>query len=421
MKPSIIHSIVICLAALALPLMVACSSQEESFPEEISEATLFLNIAPIGQTRAGTADLPENEKMKTVRVVVLSEGKVEHNKLYSVEAPLDQRIVMLQVKSGVGKKVFLFANEESVKTVEGVTLEAGKTTLTDFFDKYKNSGTPGFEEAVNGIYFDPSSDNDETYIPMSSVYEVKAEELLPGQQIEKTFYVVRVATKFTFSFINGRTDGAIKVNEMTVSPFVDKMYLMPHLYDGSTAIPSEQFKVVDNKDDNNNPSYDQTEGYNGTYKAGGTFWIDWLKQAVDWSQNDVAGYTPDQIGWIHQYKVPTGATVNVSKNISLDVSKIAPISMGGEVLYPTPFYRCEGVGKQALCINSLKITDGTNQERVWTTADDLKLDKVRYLFRHTHVKVSVVFNQKDVAIFARIHPWKQSDPVPPRPLEPVNN
>ena len=86
MKPNIIHNIVICLAAL-LPVMVACNSQEESLPEEISEATLFLNIAPIGQTRAGTADLPENEKMKTVRVVVLSEGKVEHNKLYSVEAP----------------------------------------------------------------------------------------------------------------------------------------------------------------------------------------------------------------------------------------------------------------------------------------------------------------------------------------------
>lgn len=33
MKPNIIHSIVVCLAAFALPFMVACSSQEESVPE----------------------------------------------------------------------------------------------------------------------------------------------------------------------------------------------------------------------------------------------------------------------------------------------------------------------------------------------------------------------------------------------------
>lgn len=35
MKPNIIHSIAVCLAAFALPFMVACSSQEESLPETL--------------------------------------------------------------------------------------------------------------------------------------------------------------------------------------------------------------------------------------------------------------------------------------------------------------------------------------------------------------------------------------------------
>ena len=74
MKTSIIHSIVVCLAAFALPFMVACSSREESLPEEISEAILYLNIEPVGLTRAGTATLPDNEKMHSVRVIVLHEN-----------------------------------------------------------------------------------------------------------------------------------------------------------------------------------------------------------------------------------------------------------------------------------------------------------------------------------------------------------
>ena len=42
MKPNIIHSIVVCLAAFTLPFMVACSSQEESLPDNVTEAALYL-------------------------------------------------------------------------------------------------------------------------------------------------------------------------------------------------------------------------------------------------------------------------------------------------------------------------------------------------------------------------------------------
>lgn len=98
MKTSIIHSIVVCLAAFALPFMVACSSREESLPEEISEAILYLNIEPVGLTRAGTATLPDNEKMHSVRVIVLHEnGTVEHNKFYSLDGAQVQRAILLKV------------------------------------------------------------------------------------------------------------------------------------------------------------------------------------------------------------------------------------------------------------------------------------------------------------------------------------
>lgn len=105
MKPSIIHSIVICLAALTLPLMVACSSQEESLLEEISEATLYLNIEPVGLTRAGIATLPDNEKMHNVRVIVLHEnGTVEHNRYYALEGSQVQKFILLKVTPNEKKK-----------------------------------------------------------------------------------------------------------------------------------------------------------------------------------------------------------------------------------------------------------------------------------------------------------------------------
>ena len=123
MKPNIIHSIVVCLAAFALPFMVACSSQEESLPEEISEAILHLNVEPIGQTRASTAELPDNEKMHSVRVVVLDKNMtIEHNKYYGLEDAQDRKFITLKVKPNEKKMIYLFANEASVSSVGGVII-----------------------------------------------------------------------------------------------------------------------------------------------------------------------------------------------------------------------------------------------------------------------------------------------------------
>ena len=60
MKPNIIHSIAVCLAAFALPFMVACSSQEESLPEVERNIqavfTLDLGDAANRKTRATPTD-----------------------------------------------------------------------------------------------------------------------------------------------------------------------------------------------------------------------------------------------------------------------------------------------------------------------------------------------------------------------------
>ena len=255
MKPNIIHSIVICLAAFTLPFMVACSSQEESLLEEISEATLYLNIEPVGLTRAGTATLPDNEKMHSVRVIVLHpDGTVEHNRHFSLEGAQAQKTILLKVTPNEKKKIFLFANEESVSTVEGATVKDENQTLTAFFNSY-TEGMSGFEAAVNNLYFAPDYSVGSP-IPMSSMYEID----FPGKgNFDGTFYVVRVATKFTCRFKNFRS-GAVTVNSISVSDIANDSYLMAHKQNQTMQFTEEDNSISD------------------------LFWIDWLKKVSDESQ-----------------------------------------------------------------------------------------------------------------------------------------
>ena len=156
MKTSIIHSIVVCLAAFILPFMVACSNQEESLPENVEEAVLCLNIEPIGQTRAGTATLPDNEKMHSVRVIVLhNDGTVEHNKFYALDDAQEQRSILLKVTPNEKKKIYLFANEESVST-RWRAYRVTTSSLSEFFDSYKEGMRMNdFAIAVKDLYFAP--------------------------------------------------------------------------------------------------------------------------------------------------------------------------------------------------------------------------------------------------------------------------
>lgn len=88
------HNIVTYLAAIALPLLVACSSQDESLPAYGNEeATLIINIEPIGLSRTAGVQIPDNEKMRSVRVVVLhdADGTIEHNRHFTLEGAQAQK------------------------------------------------------------------------------------------------------------------------------------------------------------------------------------------------------------------------------------------------------------------------------------------------------------------------------------------
>lgn len=382
MKTSIIHSIVVCLAAFALPFMVACSSREESLPEEISEAILYLNIEPVGLTRAGTATLPDNEKMHSVRVIVLHEnGTVEHNKFYSLDGAQVQRAILLKVTPDEKKKIYLFANEESVSAVEGVA--DVNSTLSAFFHTYVE-GMSGFEDAVNGLYFAPDYSAGKP-IPMSSMYEIDFPE---KGNFDGVFYVVRVATKFTVNFKNWRGE-EVTVENFTIASHADRNFLMAHV--------SSYPKILNLETNQPYPT-----------------WIDWLKAVSDASNEDSDAAT-NRFGWLTDYRLPEQTTAKVYTHEGLKIGKPTvdidyPDNSKPGVASDVPvFYLPESKNLKA---------GATEQEYILTIkiagrAEPFvcKLDKLKALFRNTHLVVNItMYNSNEIVV--DVIPYSEVDLEP---------
>ena len=372
MKPNIIHSIVVCLAAFALPFMVTCCSQEESLPEDISEATLYLNIEPVGLTRAGTATLPDNEKMHSVRVVVLDKNMtIEHNKYYGLEDAQDRKFITLKVKPNEKKMIYLFANEESVSSVGGVIIPGGGTALAAFFNSYK-VGDSNFNVEVDKLYFTPDYTNGNP-IPMSSMYEIDIPE---KGVIEETFYVVRVATKFTVNFKNWRGE-EVTVENFTIASHADKNFLMAHVN-----------------------SYPDTQNHETNQKY--PTWIDWLKAVSDASNVDSDAAT-EEFGWLTDYELPEQSTATIYTHGKVTVGKPTvdidnPDNSEPGVANVVPvFYLPESKNLKA---------GATEQEYILTIkiagrAEPFvcKLDKLKALFRNTHLVVNItMYNSNEIVV-----------------------
>lgn len=354
--------------------MVACSSQEEPLLEEISEATLYLNIEPVGLTRAGTATLPDNEKMHNVRVIVLHpDGTVEHNKFYSLDGAKEQQFILLKVTPNEKKKIYLFANEESVSAMESVP--GVNSTLTAFFNNY-TEGMPGFKDAVNKLYFTPDYSGGKP-IPMSSMYEIDFPE---KGVVEKTFYVVCVATKFTVNFMNWRGEEVI-VDNFTIASHADKNFLMAHVND------SEQNQAL----------------------FGKKSWIDWLKEVSEKSSENDDYATTEAAGWLKDYELPTHKTKTYTYGeVTVGVPTVDlenPDNSKPGVAESVPvFYLPESKnlkdgatdGEQEYKI-TINIKEG--EEEAKAKSFSFTLLNLKALFRNTHVIVNItLLNSMEIVV-----------------------
>lgn len=397
MKQRVLHIVsLLLLVAIAFQCLVSCV-YEDGFDDRDEDGNVVLVIRTASlDSRSAMSDAVEN--LHSLRVIILhADGTLEENYFVSNLGGAEQHEHLFKVRSNETKKIYLVANEES---------------MTDANVNLNNLGTNP-AETLEGITFtavpsDPTKNPEfSNGIPMSACYELTVGS---EPRMEKDFYLVRAMTKFTFTFQNIRTDN-VTLKEMKVSAvakdtyFADKAYLFPHFIDGNSGEVSSEKFLVD---------------AGGNYAPGaGQFWIDWLKEAVDKSQTGL--YTPDEIGWIKDYRLPDDAKRDKSATgIALACGNGHVIKPSDTWEYPGAFYRCESNGgPYEYRISVLRVqADRDESEQKWENSPFLKLNQVKYLFRHTHVEVNVVFGQTNVVIFARIHPWIVIKPTEPLPLEP---
>lgn len=356
-------------------LLAACSSGTNGYMDEVwpddHTATLILRTALLDKTRAidTPADNPV-EYMYTLRIVILhADGSVEHNVYVDFgNTPQTECFRVLKVTRNETKKIYLIANEKSVSSELHGKLEA------------LAAGDNTFRSIVDELHFAPDY---KIPIPMSSVYDVPVNE---ESLVERQFYLVRAATKFTFRFTNER-ENAVSVDAIAVSGIVGETYLIPHKKEKEMFFEDEPL-----------------------------FWIEWLKKMADESQEHLDDTSlADRRGWIQDYDIPSGQTheeviVRSPTLVSGLTYHVNEAPTPGKEIFPV-FYlpesknlkdRTQEYGEQVYTM-TLHLTEkhpegGTGLPEENELSFTRPFPNLKALFRNTHVLVDVTFWEEGVKV-----------------------
>lgn len=384
---------------------------------------LVLHISPVnvGETRSGAGPV---EKIRSLRFVVLNDGTIEYNRLVTLDDPetvpasLFRYDLNLPTTAGK-KKIFLFANEESVEGIRFQT-EASSSplpdglqdetdlTLTDLLDRFGTGegSTPGeFVRVLEAAYFAPDYTPDEAggvYLPYVSRYDgIEAER---GMVKTVSMYLVPVATKFSFKFTNHR-ENEVSINRITVSSTDSQNFLEARVGDGDL---SKTFT-------------DDGKEY---------YWIDWLAKVSEASHANTGYYENENFntryGWISDYAMPgttvsapadlVGGTGGASESVpAMDKEEEIP----GELLLG-PYYLPEsrnaaestaGDPDAASTAQAYYLTlgmhDVSQEEGKDPVFDKVVISNLKSLFRNTSVVIRVTLKQGDVEVYAEIQDWNK--------------
>lgn len=380
------HIIIACLAACTL-LAGSCSRSDDTPTGGDGDGrTLVLRIGTVGQSRASDS---EKELMHSLRIIILGrDDKVEHNfyEHFGTQPKSEYPHVIKNLPPGQ-KSIYLIANEESVEYIDN---DDSKKPLKEFLDNIKLGDTDA-RDKINGLYFEPDYTKP---IPISARHDL----FIPygSEEMERDLYMVRVATKFSVTFLNYRDD-AVTIKDFTISSVADKNYLMAHLNE-------------------ENPMFD---GYPS--------WIEWLKYVSDESQKDP--YNPDladDYGWVKEYELPASANKNITYHYNTGDDGNKYISVRQYEADATPSWGETKIENIYIPESiQLKAGEQTHGEQEYTMTFDIvngpagslsyTLPNLKALFRNTHVLVTVQMNRKhtgdDNFLEIRVKTWEQGDQV----------
>lgn len=383
--------------------------------EDTDTNNVFLTFrAAVDRVSTRAVGLSDDARVAKLRIVIVSKKtaatedeaddntwKVEWNRLISDASAvtlLPDRYTF-KVDAGCRKRIYLIANEEG---------------LTDYIDNqpFDFNDNPQFIPDENGkaavddyVFAVSYSSSGYSYtsgsIPMSAMYEFTMPDKEDLTFINNRFeyeitdplYMIRAATKCSFSFTNHASSKTIRVIGYGIKNVItNRMYLMPHVNRNAAG----KYWLVDNT------NTVQTLDDNGDRIA----WVDWMIEEAK-KEDDTDSYQ-----WLTDYEVPdpcsgdeevssivpvanlelpanTGSTPasGTTKTIYLPESKT--LIPGGNNQYKLQEY--------SIFLRTREIFSGgsgTERIREYTAP----IPDLASLFRNTHVNVKVVFYDNTLSV-----------------------
>ncbi|WP_065217901.1 MULTISPECIES: hypothetical protein [Butyricimonas] len=395
------HRHIISIILLLCGLLGFTSCNKESFKlsreeGEEKDNSVFLTFhADVagGFSRAGEGEEGADEKIRQLLIVIVSkepgnDGKwvVEHNRLVkgaSTGIPLTDGYAF-KVEAGRQKRIYLIANHRNLKDTGGNPFDfTNPAFLPD------ESGKVPVEAYVFKPDYKPGDDG----IPMTAVYDITVpdRENITNDEYELgyTLYVVRAATKFSFNFINKSAQRTISVTGIDIeSVITDPMYLMPHVNKNAGG----HYWVVDHEEASNLTGKD---------------WIDWMVEEAE--KTETAQYQ-----WLTDYEVPTEATPEkVSHEFapSLEMAAMTgnmPSVAAADAIYLPESKTVKSGADNTLGLQEYNVTIHTTENSGYQSTKAIytsTLPRLGSLFRNTHVKVNIVFNDYTLEWQVDVEPY----------------
>ena len=418
---------------LILCLATSCHNEDPHNPDNDKNliSTLTIDFSTLN-SKAG--NLSVTEKIQSFRIIITSLESssqeenpdketstesteiVQLNKLVNEEnlASAFSYFLLWETSKGT-KNFYLFANEESVGNLSYTDGSFKETDLSALLNSYTlGADATSLKSMLSSAYFTPQYEINESgniYLPYTAIYEgidVKDN----NESLE--MYLVPVATKFIFNFINYR-HSMVYVNGISINSTNTDNYLFAKVGESNLqmTLPGETSSL---------------------------YWVDWLAQVSELSQSNTE-FSSNQsfnnrYGWIWDYTLPTSE----QNDPYVFVPPSTPLSIPG-LTYPAeiengnnsdedsgvpgkvtagPFYVPEskynifvesnesGIIRETQTYTlTIDFADSDPDNNEVPDFSDVEIDNLKALFRNTSVVINLVMRQGDIEIYSEIAPWTE--------------
>lgn len=189
------------LTLLTLLVMLAGACSKDTPMESRAEsANITVNIASRGQVDTGNEEVKEHEGIKTLRLIMVQEGKVAGNWLREYNGnSLTQTFRILGVKA-MDTQLYAIVNEKGVNLDYATTFQVGSTFNAS---TYKDAALADPNVATNGI-------------PMEGSTQITEAQM--DEETSVSISVTRALARIDLT-VKNKTGGNLSINEINFGPF----------------------------------------------------------------------------------------------------------------------------------------------------------------------------------------------------------